>query len=118
MTSFVIDRDPRNDTLPQGSRGCGAIGFSTLVEAGPGLSMLRHTQQFQQVVFTCGCVCARVLTPHHEDETLMIQMRAYLSLAPLVVGPSAASRESDSTLGAAPIRFSLGIISRARCLVG
>ena len=38
------------------------------------------------------CVCARVLTPLHEDEIWMIQMKAFLSLVPLNVGP-ASSRE-------------------------
>ena len=51
------------------------------------------------------CVCARVLTPRHEDEILMFQMKAFLSPVPLNVSPSAESRWPDSTLGAVPIRF-------------
>ena len=82
------------------------------------MSIFRHTQQFQQVVLARGCVCARVLTHLHEDETWLIQMKAFLSPLPLVVGSSAESRGLDSTLGAAPIRVCSGIISKARCPVG
>ena len=49
------------------------------------------------------CVCARVLTPLHEDEIWMIQMKAFLSPVPLNVGRSAESRGLVSTLGAVPI---------------
>ena len=49
------------------------------------------------------CVCARVLSPRHEDEIWMIQMKAFLSRVHLTVGPSAESRGLDSTLGAVPI---------------
>ena len=44
------------------------------------------------------CVCARVLTPLHEHEMWMIQIKAFLSLVPLNVGPSATSRGLDSML--------------------
>ena len=50
------------------------------------------------------CVCARVLTPLHEDEIWMSQMKAFLSLVPLNAGSSAESRGLDSTLGAVLIR--------------
>ena len=50
------------------------------------------------------CVRAHILTPLHEDEMLMIQAKAFLSPAPMVVGPRAESRGHDSTLGAVPIR--------------
>ena len=52
------------------------------------------------------CVCARVLTTPHDDETWVIQMKVFLSLVPLNVGPSAESRGLDSTLGVVPIRCS------------
>ena len=49
------------------------------------------------------CVPARVLTPRHEDEVWMIQMKAFLSPVLLNVGPSVESRGLDSPLGAVPI---------------
>ena len=46
------------------------------------------------------CARARVLTPRHEDEIWMIQMKAFLSLVPSNVRPGAESTGLDSTLGA------------------
>ena len=48
------------------------------------------------------CVFARVVTPLHEDEIKMMRMKAFHSLVPSNVGPSAESRGLDSTLGAFP----------------
>ena len=88
--------------LPQRSRGRrGAIDFRSLVETSPGLSIFRHTQQFQQVVFTRGCVIV------FWNGTWMIQAQAFLYPVPFVVGPSAESRRHDSTLGAVFVHFSL-----------
>ena len=49
------------------------------------------------------CVCGRVQTSRHEDEIWMTQMKAFLSLVPLNVGPSVESRGLDSTLGAVSV---------------
>ena len=64
------------------------------------------------------CVCARDRTLLHEDEMRMIQVKAFFSLVPLFVGTSDELRGNDSTLGAVPIRFLPGIISKARCFAG
>ena len=92
-----------------------AISFRSLVETSPILSIFRQTQQIQHSRHRLWmCVCARVLTPLHEDEIWMIQMKTFLAPVPLNVGPSAESRGLDSTLGAVPIRCCLGIISRSK----
>ena len=119
VTSWVINRDSCNNSLPQWSRGwCDKFSLS-FDETSPGLSSLQayptiSTSRLHLWI----CAGARVLTLLHEDEMWVIQLKVFLSPAPLVVDPSAESRGHESTLGAVPLRCCSASFPKASCIVG
>ena len=93
--------------------------FRSRVETSPSFSIFKHYPAISTSrLHSWMCVRARVLTHPCEDQMLTIPANAFLAPEPCVVDPSAEPRGHGSTLDAVPLRFLLGIVSRARCSVG
>ena len=104
VTSFVIDRDSRNNILPQRTRMTWCDRFSLSCRSGSRFECtLADSTISTNRPRLWKCVRARVLTSRHEDEMWTIQMKAFLSPVAKNVDPSVESRGLDSPLGAVPI---------------
>ena len=104
VTSFVIDRDSRNNIPTTVPRMTWCDRFSLSCRSG---SRFEYTQADSTISANrprlWKCVRARVLFSRHDDDIWMISMKALLSPVPLSVGPSVESRGLDSQLGAVPV---------------